>query len=409
METASRSAPAYNDIAPLVTRTPVDTPPLPLRSDAVRLVLNRHATRRAGGLPSVSVLVGPCGSALAAFRAWATEHGHPVRFGSVESAAEVADLFARAAVAARDLVADAHAYLASHTGRSVAELRAALAGMTRHDLDLFFAANDGRLPPGDGTPLARRVCEASLAGQAPDGEWGSAGAAPFAVLSGLAALIPADGVPACLLSAPAARDVSDWFRAAGGAAVAVATHVPKFPLAVAISAGAWARYLTEEPESRVKAVLREGAIELPVLPRKEVEQLLSQSGTRVESVPAAVLSVLAEGVPDTFAAALVTATTAPTGAATAHADDLAQRGRAVPVRVPRTAARHGRAVRAERRRRVPVRPPRRGGRSARPRPAPRRRDRRLLPLPRRGRLPAGPGEGLGASAARIFGSPVSRG
>jgi hypothetical protein len=60
----------------------------------------------------------------------------------------VATPFARCAHQARDLVADAYEHLATHLGRPVAEVRAALAGMTRHDLDLFFTAYDAQLRRG---------------------------------------------------------------------------------------------------------------------------------------------------------------------------------------------------------------------------------------------------------------------
>jgi hypothetical protein len=300
----------------------VDEPLLPPRSDAVELVLNRHATRRAAGLPTVTVLAGPVGAAIAAFRAWANRRGHPVRVGSDSNLRGVATLFAQAAVGNRDLAADAYSYLASHTGRPVPELRAEIAGMTRHDLDQFFAANDARLPPGDGVQTARRVCEATLTGEASGVEWIMAGAAPLAVLSGLAALVPADGAPACLLTPPASGGVREWFDAAGAAGAAVAACVPNFPTAVVIPPAEWSRYLAEAPDNRVKALLQEGAVELPVLGEREVTELLSRSGTG--RVPPTVLPVIADGVPAPFAAALASAVAAPVAAATADEDEDAR-------------------------------------------------------------------------------------
>lgn len=161
----------------------MDTSPS-LRCDAVELILNRHATRRAGGLPTVSVLVGPVGAAIAAFRAWANGRGQPAKVGSCPNLSELATLFAWAA-GTRDLTADAYSYLATHTGRSAPEIRAALAGTARHDLDQFFEANDARLPSGDGTRMARLVCEATLAGGAAGAERIAAGVAPWPCCRGL--------------------------------------------------------------------------------------------------------------------------------------------------------------------------------------------------------------------------------
>lgn len=300
----------------------MDEPLLPHRADAVKLVLNRHATRRATGLPTVTVLVGPVGAAIAAFRTWANGRGHAVRVGSDAHRAGVAALLAQAAVGTRDLASDAYSYLASHTGRSGPELRAAIAAMTRHDLDQFFAANDARLPPGDGTRTARRVCETVIAGDKPGAECVLAGTDPLTALSGLAALMPSEGTPAGLLTPPASGRIREWFDAAGATAVAVAACVPKFPIAVAVPSAEWFRYQVDALDSRVKALLWEGAVELPVLGEREVAELLSRSGAG--QVPPTVLPVIGDGVPAPFAAALATATTAPVAAANADEDDDAR-------------------------------------------------------------------------------------
>ncbi len=302
----------------------VTTPPL--QPNAVELILDRHAVRRTAGLPTGSVLVGPVGAASGAFRAWATAHGHPVIAGPAAGVFAVATLVARCLDRARDLCADACAFLASHTGTPAAELRAALAGMTRHDLDRFFAAHDARLPPGAATRLARRTLEAAVSGSPPSSErWVADGASdPLAVLGGLSGLIPAGGLPAVVLTPPASAGIQEWFRAAGAAAVAVATRVPALPLGIAVPAEVWARYLAEGPDSRTKAVLREGAIELPVLDRTGVERVLRARGIEPPVIPPAVLPVVAGGVPDAFAAALATAAAVAPRAASEEDDDRAR-------------------------------------------------------------------------------------
>jgi hypothetical protein len=76
--------------------------------------------------------------------------------------------------------------------------------------------------------------------------------------------------------------------------------------------------MADAPETRVKAVIREGAIELAVMEHQDVEQLLTGSGTA--GVPDVVRPLIADGVPTTFAVALATATTA----TTAEPDDAAR-------------------------------------------------------------------------------------
>lgn len=301
----------------------MDAPSFPPRSDAVELVLNRHTTRRAAGLPTVSVLVGPIGAGVAAFRAWATQHARALQVGTAADAAGVADLVARAAISGRDLVADACSYLAAHTGRPAAELRAALAGMTRHDLDRLFAANDARLPPGDGTRLARRLCEAVSTGEEASAGGARTGTDTVEELLGLAALIPVASAPAGLVIPPPAGGGREWFGPASAAAIALATRVPQFPIAVAIPSAVWAEYLGTAPDNRAKALLREGVLELPVMAR-EVERLLACAGSLPLQVPPAVASIIAEGVPGTFAAALATVTAIPARATTTSADDAAR-------------------------------------------------------------------------------------
>lgn len=135
-------------------------------------------------------------------------------------------------------------------------------------------------------------------------------------------LVPPGGIPAVLITPPTTCDLREWFRTAGAAAV-VTAHAPQFPIALAVPTGVWTRYLAEEIDGRVKAVLREGASERSVFGREDVGQLLSQGNT-TRQVPPAILPVVTEGVPGTFVTALVTATTVPTHASTADEDDAAR-------------------------------------------------------------------------------------
>ncbi len=305
----------------------MDTTTHQFQANASELILARHAARRAAGLPTVSVLIGPVGAATSAVRAWAAAQRRPVIVATVADIFAITTLVARCIDCMRDLCADACAFLAAHTGMPATELRVALAVMTHHDLDRLFAAHDARLPPGEATRLARRTLEAAVSGSSPSSErWVVESASePLAVLGGLAGLVPAGGLPAVVLTPPAAAGIQMWFRAAGAAAVAVAARVPALPLAIATPAEVWAGYLAEGPDSRTKAVLREGVIDLPVLDRTGVERVLRERGVEPPVIPPAVLPVVAAGgVPDAFAAALATAAAVAPSAASAEQDDQAR-------------------------------------------------------------------------------------
>ncbi|MCE9565540.1 MAG: endonuclease domain-containing protein [Planctomycetes bacterium] len=197
--------------------------------------------------------------------------------------------------------------------------------MTAHDLNLFFTANESRLPSNSSTQLLWRICEAGRAGVPPNSEtWVKAGPNSLAVLIDLAALLPASGLAAAVVTPDPASDIGAWFQAAAAAAVVLAVHAPTFPIAIAIPASVWTGYLAEGSEDRMKAILREGLIELPMLGRMEVEQVLRRVRQEPVEIPLSVLPVIAEGVPDTFATALAHVTATPTRSATAEGDDLAR-------------------------------------------------------------------------------------
>ncbi len=289
------------------------------------VLLARHALRRADGLPTVSVLLGPVGAALRAWRVWISSGNRPVIAGSAAEVLKVANLYTQSADRERDLFGDSCAFLAAHIGRPVAELQATVSAMTRQDLDVFFSANEGQLPATEATRLARRVLEAVIESVPPKTEnWLASANEPLAVLSGLASLIPTEALPALVLHPPSSTRMQDWFETAGAAAVAVATRVPTLPLAIAIPPDVWANYLTTAPESRVKATLREGTVEIPVLNQSGVERVLAQAGIQPTAISPTLMPVIASGVPEAFATALATSSAAPVQAATEQDDDEAR-------------------------------------------------------------------------------------
>src|SRR5438046_1227258 len=96
-------------------------------------VLDRHATRRAGGVPTVSLLVGPIGAGGRTWRRWANATGRPVvsahgnLFPYVEWARSVAERI--------DLPAAAVRCLARRAGRDPDEVLAAWRTKTPADCE----------------------------------------------------------------------------------------------------------------------------------------------------------------------------------------------------------------------------------------------------------------------------------
>jgi hypothetical protein len=64
-------------------------------------------------------------------------------------------------------------------------------------------------------------------------------------------------------------------------------RVPALPIAVAVPTGVWNEYLATAPESRTKALLKEGEVAVPVIDAATVQQTLTEAGA-VESAVAAI-------------------------------------------------------------------------------------------------------------------------
>src|SRR5262249_40889379 len=79
---------------------------------------------------------------------------------------------------------------------------------------------------------------------------------------------------------------TDGLAGAGQVAVTWALRVPAVPIAVAVPAGIWDEFLTAAPESRAKALLREGELRVPGVDPATVQRALREAGA-VESAAAA--------------------------------------------------------------------------------------------------------------------------
>ena len=209
-------------------------------------VLNRHAARRAGGVPTVSLLTGPSGAGGRIWRRWAAATGHFVvpADGSRFPISE----WGRAIAERVDLPAAAVERLAGRAGRAAREFASAWKVSTTADRERFWAT----LAPTAADKLISRL--ADLAGRSVGVETVGAEIDSKAVPA-IASLVSEPHLPAVLFACRAADD----FSAAAAEATCWAERAPAVPLAVAVAAETWADYHARAPESRAKALLREGA------------------------------------------------------------------------------------------------------------------------------------------------------
>ena len=77
---------------------------------------------------------------------------------------------------------------------------------------------------------------------------------------------------------------AEEFQSIGHVVTQWALRVPSVPLAVAVPTGVWDEFLTASPESRAKALLREGKFVVPVIDPATVERTLTEAGAAGSAV-----------------------------------------------------------------------------------------------------------------------------
>ncbi len=246
----------------------------PLVSGDPERILDRHAIRRSAGVSTVSLLVGPIGAGSSAWRHWAATTGHDMVIARrdqfpiaewIRSVTEKVDVpVAVVQNLGRRASHEPNAFLAAWRDKSPA------------DRERFWRT----LPPDQDDDLLRAV--ASLAGSR------ESSSDVAALLSGLGDRV----VPLMLRVAPSAvwpcvlfiADSNAGFSGVSSVAVQWAATVPPVPIAVVVNAGAWDDFLTRAPESRTKALLREGEIAIAGIDAATVETMLFEAGVTTSAV-----------------------------------------------------------------------------------------------------------------------------
>ncbi|MBX9582193.1 MAG: hypothetical protein K2X87_17955, partial [Gemmataceae bacterium] len=271
-------------------------------------LLDWHQTRRAGGVPTVSVLAGPVGLGVREWRRWAGRGGlsvAQVAGGDAGTFAQVwvTEIFARAGPTTLAL-------------RWVAGRTAGLpdaARLTRYDLDQLWRTIGA--DPADPTAAAaylalaaaadgRRIGPAEFTHELAEGA--HSGGGPARVFAGVSGLDPAGQFPALLVVPPGSVALSGWFGRTTRELEAVAVAAPRLPVGVCVPTSAFETTVAADPGSRAMAFAREGMIPVSGVSVAELTDQLRAAG--VGPPPAATLARLAaDGLDPDVAAAFVDA------------------------------------------------------------------------------------------------------
>jgi hypothetical protein len=270
-------------------------------------ILDRHAVRRSAGVPTVSLLVGPIGAGGGTWRRWTSTTGRSIvvanrnLFPSAEWVNSVAEQV--------DLPAAAVQCLARRVERDPDEFLPAWRAKTPADRERFW----NTLAPNADDDLLRAVATLAV----DQGSWSTVAASLSdlgdRIVPLILRLVPSALWPSVLFMAGS----RDEFSAIGPVAVQWAACVPAVPIAVAVPAAVWEDFLTAVPESRAKALLREGELSVPGIDPATVERTLSEAGA-VGSAATALAAIGADAALVESAVGVVRATVAPP---TTQADD----------------------------------------------------------------------------------------
>jgi hypothetical protein len=260
-----------------------------------RTELDRHQLRRGAGVPTISVLAGATSTAIAVWRQWSLARGRPVVVASHTDQGRIVREWLVQLSEDRGLVESALACLAEASGCRVGELEQSLAGKTAHERTVSLRSLVDRAADRDAGRLCRWILEWPEE-EPPDAErlFGALSAL-FAdrecpAVSGLAVMNrpPAtDATPTLLIVPP--ENVTDsgvWINAAVQTLMPIALEVSSLPVALAIPALDFERYVESAHESRGVAMLRETVVRLEGLDasaiRRHVEQAVGGSASCLE-------------------------------------------------------------------------------------------------------------------------------
>jgi hypothetical protein len=214
------------------------------------------------------MLVGPIGTGGRTWRRWAALTGRSIVVATCQlfPLAEWIGSLAEAV----DLPTAAIRCLAQRAGHELNELLAAWRRMTPADRECFWKT----FPPDADDDLLRAMATLAVNQNSRDAVAASLAALGERIVPLLLRLVPSVRCPSVLFIAGS----RDAFLAVGPMAVQWATLVPALPIAVAVPAQVWHEFLAAPPESRTKALLREGELAVCGIDPATIERMLTEAG-----------------------------------------------------------------------------------------------------------------------------------
>ena len=213
--------------------------------------LEEHARSRRGRVPTLSVLVAARDSGTKMWEAWAA--GRPTAIVSTENPRDIVCAWLNALpfdswrLAAAARLGSSGASTHSLAGPDSMERRAYLDRLVAAESDAALGAACRGLIEGVGAASTWEHLDERVAGREPDGPW-------YRLIRPLAR-IAGEGAPTVLFL-PFSGRLANAIEAAGG----VVVRAPTLPVCLVAETGEHERYLREAPESRWKALAREGTI-----------------------------------------------------------------------------------------------------------------------------------------------------
>ncbi|HEX5752520.1 MAG TPA: DUF559 domain-containing protein [Archangium sp.] len=242
------------------------SPPVPLarpdnRSDAFVLhELERHQRRREQGIPTLTVLAGPPGTAASFWRQWLGSIHRPGCTVPASSEAEVVRAWLEALARVRALEADAADFLGTAGGLAPGELHARLRGKTAHERGVLLQELFSSAPDGDVSTACRCLLQPQVthnSGAPLDAVLDALEHDPLRALTALHALVPHGTAPALLLTGSG----SEGFAHAARVASRLCASLPALVIALIADRSTLDTYL-RGGGSQSLAMVREGLLKL---------------------------------------------------------------------------------------------------------------------------------------------------
>ncbi len=257
--------------------------------------LVRHTERRRQGIPTVTVFVGPVGSALQLWRRTTSSANANVVLERESALLPVLISWLTKAQQKCDVRRRIAEFVADQTQRSAGELLTTLSGKSDHEIRTFLEHTlPDEKPPGINW-LCRLLVPLVASGVPTEEILTSSLPADVAacthtaidLVASLLELFPSNELPTLLLLGTADAPDSNWLAQAARSLARLAIAVPQLPIALTADPKAIDDYLLAKTDSKTRAIFREGVIQVTApsekLIRERIASIAAPNSPRVEA------------------------------------------------------------------------------------------------------------------------------